>query len=231
MVIKKVDINALLDGARDKSTYGPVALLIYYTTYSWICHSLKDSRAAILNAEEGLVCLTTYDGCDCEAFAYWEETLIFTLSVLLKSGNHIERGYQVAMLYLQKHTATFAPKDVLKAISILHHYISLLIARLGHSQPLSGIPDFNFINLPKLSSSKETIIKEISLWLPIYEEKTTQIYPFPQGENETKTMADRHARVILSFDWWVQVKMFRGRFADEGLGPIIERHYSLLEVH
>jgi len=67
-------------------------------------------------------------------------------------------------------------------------------------------------------------------WLPTYEKLAIQIYPFPKGENEEPVMDERHKRVIVSYDWWVQVDVFFGCQIDEGAGDLIERHYKILEV-
>ena len=42
---------------------------------------------------------------------------------------------------------------------------------------------------------------------------------------------ERYKRVMLAFDWWVRVKMYRGKIGDDSMNEYLDRHYSILEVN
>jgi hypothetical protein len=161
-----------------------------------------------------------------EAYDFWEEFLIFVLC--LSEDNHI--ALQACNRYIAKHTHNFKPIDSLKSASILHRYLCILIFQLSEAQPLSGIPYFSQGNLSRISQGKEILLKQIYEWLPSYEKLVTQIYPFPQGENESFSFASRHQRILKCYDWWVHVIMFNGKYGEDTIADYIERHYKLLEV-
>ncbi|KAJ3306677.1 hypothetical protein HDV03_004307 [Kappamyces sp. JEL0829] len=230
VLIEGVNLSVLLEGAHDRSTSGPVALIQYYCVYAWVFHFLHDKKAALKHAQDGLsfISESTTSVAEQDAYDYWEETLLFTLSVLLIDDRESALG--VCSVFLGKHSSTFRPKDMLKAASILHRYLSILAAQLGEPQPLSGIPNFDTANLSRISTANEAAVKHIRQWLPVFEKVATQIYPFPQGENETDFLAARHRRVLRSYDWWVQIYMIAGKYNDDGPGDLIERHYKILEI-
>ena len=152
--------------------------------------------------------------------SYWIENSLFSYCAL----NFSE---QVALYFLEQHTAI----DSLKVIGVMFIFLSNLVAGLRTSQPLCKMQEFSYLKSNAIiTADQDTILKNLRKWLPYYESLVLKVSSFPIGSRDSIVQSQRLERVEKLFDWWVYLEMFPAKYADDGIGDIIDRHYRLLEI-
>jgi tetratricopeptide (TPR) repeat protein len=189
-----------------------------------------------------------------DLYWYWLEWLVYVYMAVLVKDRKWDQIQHIGSTFLEVFpTEMFAGSNVqasdissLRKIGILRAYLKALMLKMQNkseskrdsgfkelslSNPLSGFASFDIHE--RIPSPTEAVVKQVKLWLGIYERLVVSVCPFPSPESVSSESQgidrERYQRVLECYDWWVMVEMC-GRFLDDAIGDVIDRCYHLLET-
>jgi hypothetical protein len=232
-ILSQVQLASLIDEGSGGSA---TSVIQYYCIKTWILYTL-DSKSTLVTdtIQQGLDFVQSQQSLSQYPFSsQWTEFCVYTFVSINAQSMEEDKALKIkkaSLFYLEgfPHTPETGSSN-LRKITILYYYLSTLILELNQPQPLCGVQHLSkVLSNTKFSVEKEGLMKQIRIWLPKYERLVISVMPFPSGIENSK-LTGRAMRIQKAFDWWVNIEMFPGRYADDGIGDVIDRHYHLLEI-
>jgi tetratricopeptide (TPR) repeat protein len=189
-----------------------------------------------------------------DLYWFWLEWLVYVYLAILVKEKKWDQIQYIGSTFLEVFPtemfggsgAQASNSHSLKKIGILRAYLKSLMLKMQNksdskrdmgtrdltlSNPLSGFASFDIHE--RIPSPTEAIVKQVKVWLGIYERLVVSVCSFPSPvsiSSESQSIErERYQRVLECYDWWVMVEMC-GRFLDDAIGDVIDRCYHLLET-